>query len=82
MRIEEILKHRNFTTWEGYGCEVYSSYKVMNHETKRRYSVLHTYIMGRVYNIPLTVFKRAIKDGSININTYDKALKDYKKQTT
>ena len=65
MRLKEIEEHRFFMNWEGVKMEVFSSYKVRNHETKICHSVIHCETATNTFRIPLKDFKRALKNGSI-----------------
>ena len=68
MKLQEILKQRYFKTWEGICLEVFSSYKVKNHETKRCESVIHCESADRTFRIPLKEFKKALKIEDIFAN--------------
>ena len=67
MKLSNIMQQRHFVTHEGLKLEIYSKFMKRNHITKRCFSVIHCYIKGSPFNIPLSLFKKAIKDKSIKL---------------
>lgn len=65
MRKAEILKQRFFENWEHQILEVFSEYLKTNHDTKKQYTVLHCYINGSSFNIPLREFKDAMRTDNL-----------------